>query len=126
MDFRTNQLGIAVGGDFALPDGAVDALARTTDGGVTWELVDAADAPTGYRSGSAWYADKRGDERATISPEQKMALVVGTTGSDVSEDRGKTWTQFDDGDFHSVECVEDANACWASGPDGRIAKLVTG
>jgi hypothetical protein len=40
----------------------------------------------------------------------------------VSVDRGKTWTQFDDGAFHSVECALDA--CWASGPTGRIARLV--
>ena len=49
-------------------------------------------------------------------------IAVGPTGSDVSLDRGKTWTQFDDGAFHSVECVLDH--CWASGPSGRIALLV--
>jgi len=125
VDFRTAKLGIAIGGDFALPDEAVDALARTTDGGVTWELVDEAEAPAGYRSGSAWFADKRGDERSMISADQKSVLAVGPTGSDVSLDRGKTWEPFDDGSFHSVECVQDATVCWASGETGRIAKLVS-
>lgn len=44
----------------------------------------------------------------------------------MSVDRGKTWELFDDGPFNSVDCVEDSLACWAVGPDGRIAKLVVG
>ena len=63
VDFRTNRLGIAIGGDFALPEEADDALARSTDGGVTWELVDESVAPDGYRSGMAWFTDHRGDQR---------------------------------------------------------------
>ena len=122
LDFRTNKLGIAIGGDFALPEEATDALARSTDGGVTWELVDEAVAPTGYRSGLAWYADRRGDERAVPDPEQTVVIAVGPTGSDVSRDRGRTWEQFDDGAFNSIECALDH--CWAVGPSGRIARLV--
>jgi len=126
LDFRTAKLGIAIGGDFATPDSAVDALARSTDNGDTWQLVDAEDAPDGYRSGSAWFADRRGDTRESITEEQKMALVVGPSGSDVSMDRGKTWEQFDDGAFNSVECVKRTDSCWAAGPDGRIATLNMG
>jgi photosystem II stability/assembly factor-like uncharacterized protein len=123
LDFRTNRVGIAIGGDFTTPEEATDALARSTDHGVTWVLVDESVAPDGYRSGLAWYADKRGDERATIEPDQKIVFAVGPTGSDVSFNRGKTWQQFDGGAFHSVECVEGTTSCWASGPDGRIAVL---
>jgi len=124
LDFRTNRLGIAIGGDFATPDEATDALARSTDGGVTWELVDESVAPAGYRSGLAWYADQRGDTRTAIPAEQKVAIAVGPSGSDASFNRGKTWVQFDSGAFHGVQCAE--SACWASGPEGRIATLVGG
>lgn len=126
LDFRTNKLGIAIGGDFTLPEEATDALARTTDGGVTWELVDEAVAPSGYRSGLAWFADRRGDTRELITEDQKTAIAVGPSGSDSSFDRGKTWQPFDDGAFHSVECVKRTTTCWASGPDGRIATLNSG
>lgn len=123
LDFRTNRLGIAIGGDFTTPEEAIDALARSTDGGVTWQLVDESVAPGGYRSGLAWYADQRGDERSFIEPDQRVVVAVGPSGSDVSLNRGKTWQQFDGGSFHSVECVEGTTSCWASGPTGRIAVL---
>ena len=124
LDFRTNRLGVAIGGDFATPDEATDALARSTDGGVSWQLVDESVAPAGYRSGLAWYADQRGDTRTAIPAEKKVAIAVGPSGSDASFNRGKTWVQFDSGAFHGVQCAE--SACWASGPEGRIATLVGG
>ena len=123
IDFRTNRLGIAIGGDFTTPEEATDAIARSTDGGITWELVDEADAPSGYRSGLAWWGDRRGDTRTTITDERRTIFAVGPTGSDVSQDRGKTWQPFDPDPFHSVECVKRTTTCWASGPDGRIATL---
>jgi photosystem II stability/assembly factor-like uncharacterized protein len=122
LDFRTNRLGIAIGGDFELPEEATDALARSTDGGVSWQLVDESVAPSGYRSGMAWYFDQRGDQRMQLPIEKRAVIAVGPTGSDVSFNRGKRWEEFDDGAFHSVECAE--GACWASGPSGRIARLV--
>jgi len=124
LDFRTNRLGIAIGGDFATPDEATDALARSTDGGVSWNLVDESVAPAGYRSGLAWFADRRGDTRQLITEPQKLAIAVGPSGSDASFNRGRSWEQFDSGAFHGVQCA--GSACWASGPEGRIATLVGG
>jgi photosystem II stability/assembly factor-like uncharacterized protein len=123
LDFQTNRLGIAIGGHYGYPGRATDALARTTDGGVTWSLVDESRAPTGYRTGLAWYADHRGDAKASSDPRRSIVIAVGPTGSDVSFNRGKTWQQFDDSRFHAVECVVDA--CWASGSSGLIATLVS-
>jgi photosystem II stability/assembly factor-like uncharacterized protein len=107
LAFRNPRHGLAVGGDFAVPDQAPEALASTEDGGVTWELVD--DAPNEYRSGAAW---KNG----------RVAIVVGPTGSDVSLDRGKSWQRFDSGSFDTVDCAR--GACWAAGESGRVAYLV--
>jgi hypothetical protein len=50
------------------------------------------------------------------------ALAVGPTGSDVSFDRGRTWTEFDGGSFDTVDCA--GAACWAAGEQGRVARLV--
>jgi photosystem II stability/assembly factor-like uncharacterized protein len=126
IDFRTNRLGVAIGGDFADPDHAVDALARSTDGGVTWQLVDESKAPGGYRSGSAWWSDHRGDQKVQIDDLQKTIFAVGPTGSDVSQNRGKSWQMFDTSAIHSVECVKRSLVCWSSGPGGWVAKLAVG
>jgi len=93
---------------------------------VTWQLVDESVAPTGYRSGLAWWLDQRGNQRTAPPELQKTIFAVGPTGSDVSTDRGKTWEPFDSGAFHSVECVQGSGACWASGPEGRVAFLSVG
>jgi photosystem II stability/assembly factor-like uncharacterized protein len=108
LAFRDQRHGFAVGGDFAVPNAAPDALALTDDGGVTWRLVD--DEPGEYRSGGTWITGRD-------------ALVVGPTGSDVSVDQGRSWERFDDGSFDTVDCAH-GHACWASGELGRVARLV--
>jgi photosystem II stability/assembly factor-like uncharacterized protein len=109
LAFRDNRHGIAVGGDFATPTVAPDAAATSRDGGGTW--AGAATEPGEYRSGAAW-----------LSRYTRTAFAVGPTGSDVSYDGGRTWHRFDTGSFDSVDCTH-AGACWASGENGRIAKL---
>ena len=108
LAFRNPRHGLVVGGDFAAPTVAPDAVALTDDGGATWRL--AADPPGEYRSGAHWVT---GHE----------IVAVGPTGSDVSYDRGNTWVRFDDGSFDTVDCA-NPNACWASGTQGRVAYLI--
>ena len=95
-----------VGGDYATPETAPDAAATTRDGGRTWTVAKAA--PGEYRSGAAWLSGA-------------TALAVGPTGSDISREGGRTWTEFDAGSFDAVLCA--AGSCWASGEQGRVAKL---
>src|SRR5689334_19794674 len=107
LAFRDARHGLAVGGDFAAPTVAPDGAATSRDGGATWTV--AKRVPGEYRSGAAFRFGN-------------TALAVGPTGSDVSYDGGRTWTRFDTGSFDSVECAE--HTCWASGENGRIARLV--
>lgn len=109
LAFRTPRQGLAIGGDFATPESAPDALALTRDGGRSWALAGTG-APGEYRSGAAWL--------------HHAALAVGPTGSDVSTDGGRTWRRFDTGSFDSVQCTRHG-ACWASGEKGRVARLRT-
>jgi photosystem II stability/assembly factor-like uncharacterized protein len=109
LAFRDRRHGLAVGGDFAAPTAAPDGAATSRDGGATWTV--AKRVPGEYRSGAAW--------RSAFGD---TALAVGPTGSDVSDDGGRTWTRFDTGSFDSVECA--GHTCWASGENGRIARLV--
>ncbi len=101
---------MAIGGDFLVPDAAVDALALTADGGRHWSLAGAG-APKGYRSGAVWFPHSR-----------RTVLAVGPTGSEVSRDGGRNWRPFDTGSFDAVDCAPDGG-CWASGEAGRIARL---
>ncbi|MEV6525474.1 oxidoreductase [Longispora sp. NPDC051575] len=107
LAFRTATEGIAIGGDFAAPDRAGQLLAVTHDGGATWTEV-ADTAPKGYRSGAVWTGSEY--------------IAVGPTGSDYSVD-GITWKQFDAGSFDAVS-VADGKYVWASGEQGRAARLV--
>lgn len=107
--FRDSKHGIALGGDFENPTGAVDNAAWSKDGGATWEK--ALVFPGGYRSGSSW-----------VPGLWDAALAVGPTGSDFTLDGGKSWHAFDNGTFDNVECIGGL-VCWASGEKGRIARL---
>lgn len=121
LDFRTNRLGLAAGGDMSGPSRR--SLARTTDGGATWQAIDDSALPADRRTDLAWWSDLRGDQVALVPDAQQTVFAVGRAGSAVSRDRGKSWEQFDDGPFISVDCAEGSLACWAVGPTGRIAKL---
>jgi photosystem II stability/assembly factor-like uncharacterized protein len=107
LAFRSQQHGLAVGGDFLLPTASPDNFALTRDGGGSWLLVPGA--PAEYRSGATWV-------------NGLIAIAVGPTGSDASFDHGRSWHGFDDGSFDTVDCAH--GACWASGEQGRAAYLV--
>jgi photosystem II stability/assembly factor-like uncharacterized protein len=107
LAFLTPWLGIATGGDFLLPDASPDSFARTLTGGRTWHLLTGA--PDHYRSGAHWV-------------NFHTVIAVGPSGSDVSTNWGQTWTRFDDGSLHTIDCAHP-HACWASGANGRAAYL---
>jgi hypothetical protein len=103
LGFRGLRDGIAVGGDYTKPNEIAGTAAWTADGGLHWTA--AVKAPHGYRSAVAWSAD------------WKAWIAVGTNGSDVSRDGGKTWTALDGGEWNAVSLP------YVVGPKGRIARL---
>ena len=109
LAFRDRKDGLAIGGDFAVPDPAPNGLALTFSGGRHWQPVPDADAPNEYRSGATWI---NGTD----------VLAVGPTGSDASFNRGRDWVEFDGGSFDTVDCA-GGGACWAAGEQGRVAFL---
>jgi photosystem II stability/assembly factor-like uncharacterized protein len=108
LAFRDPRHGIAVGGDFTPGAASTDTVALTNDGGATWQLNQSA--PDELRSGAVWVTGRD-------------AIIVGPSGSDASFDQGRTWTRFDSGSFHTVDCA-GGFACWAAGTQGRVAYLV--
>jgi photosystem II stability/assembly factor-like uncharacterized protein len=96
--------GVAVGGDYT--KAAELAGNVTVWDGSKWTVPSAG--PGGYRSAVARVGDRW--------------IAVGTSGSDVSIDDGRTWRGFDDGAFNALGV--SGNTCWAVGPNGRIARLL--
>lgn len=104
--FRDGTHGIAVGGDYTQPTQAANTAAWTSDGGVTWN--PATSFPSGYRSAVAWSQELRG------------WIAVGTNGSDISRDDGRTWKRLGSGNWNALSLP------WVAGEKGRIASLDTG
>lgn len=98
--------GVIVGGNYEKPNHAENNLAFTTDAGKTWALGKGL---TGYRSGVTYV-------------DAKTLLAVGTNGSDISRDGGKTWLQLDGANYNSVQ-ARGNRAIWAVGPSGYTARL---
>lgn len=107
--FSSATDGIAVGGSFVRPTLHGSVAAWTADGGVTW--TRSTTQPGGYRSG------------VSVAPGLPgVAVAVGLTGSDVTTDAGRTWQTFDTASYDTVSCTAGL-VCWASGADGRVARL---
>ncbi|MFC4537056.1 oxidoreductase [Sphaerisporangium dianthi] len=109
LAFRDSRHGIAVGGDYQPGLPSPDAAAVTGDSGATWRKASAP--PQNYRSGVTW-----------LPHLPFAAIAVGPTGSDVTFSAGDRWQSFDGGSFDTVACAPDL-ACWASGEQGRVARL---
>src|SRR4029078_6898227 len=79
LAFRDSLNGVAVGGDYAHPGARRPNVAVTSDGGVTWQVADSAQA-TGYLSAGAY-----------ASHDGRGLGGVGTRGPLTSLDRGADW-----------------------------------
>jgi len=101
-DHPSEQIFVAVGGDYTKPSEDSGTAAWSTDLGQTWTV--SAKPPHGYRSAVAW------------SEDLKAWITVGTNGSDISRDDGKTWQPVDDGSWNALSLP------FVVGPKGRIAR----
>ncbi len=107
LAFSDSRYGIAVGGDYNKPSETTANIAITQDGGKTWS---ASTPPGGFRSDVKYLAD------------HKFWIATGTSGSDISVDDGKTWKQFDTGNYNAMSLF--GHTGWAVGPKGAIARLL--
>jgi photosystem II stability/assembly factor-like uncharacterized protein len=109
--FRDEQHGVVVGGDYSKEKEAVDNLAVTDDGGVTWKLVKGL---SGYRSVVAY-----------VPGAKTPALVaLGPSGGDYSLDDGQTWQPIEGPGFDTFSFIPRKATGWGAGANGAIGKLV--
>ena len=110
--FAGEDRGFALGGDLQRPDERTANVARTTDGGVSWELGGALPFD-GAAYGGAFAA--RGGGASTL-------VAVGPGGLGYSLDSGATWTLGHEAELWSVD-FGDPDTFWAVGPEGAIVRF---
>ncbi|MEJ7848710.1 MAG: hypothetical protein WKF92_11550 [Pyrinomonadaceae bacterium] len=103
--------GIIAGGNYEKPEADKNNLAFTTDGGETWI---AGHNPNGYRSGITYVTKMLIIDQLLVS--------VGSGGSDISGDAGRTWLNLDKENYNAVQS-RGTNATWAVGANGLVARL---
>ena len=99
---------VLVGGDYLEPKVREGNSLITSED--EWKIPSRG--PFGYRSGIAYLE------------EPGWLIAVGPDGSDYTKDGGNHWTLFSSVGFHAVKATVSGNGLWASGSNGRLAKLV--
>ncbi|MFY0254961.1 oxidoreductase [Chitinophaga sp. 30R24] len=104
--FRNEQQGIAVGGDYKNDTARQGNCVLTDNGGQTWYAP--VIPPYGYRSGVTWLSSS-------------SLVATGTTGTDVSTDGGKTWSNIGPG-FNVTVKARKGTKVYLAGSDIGIVE----
>jgi photosystem II stability/assembly factor-like uncharacterized protein len=112
--FRDAQHGVVVGGDYSKVNDAVDNLAVTSDGGVTWTLVKERGL-SGFRSVVRY-----------VPGAPRSLVAVGPQGADHSLDDGRTWTPIPGTGFHTFSFSPSGRIGFGAGGRGSVGKLTMG
>lgn len=112
MAMKDEHKGIAVGGDYTLPDAKSNHLLITEDGGLSWQRIDDSGLG-GYRSGAAY-----------VPGTVNTYLAVGTNGMDISHNGGKSWSPLSSNGMHAVRMAPSGKTGWATGANGNIIKII--
>lgn len=108
--FRDPRHGMTVGGDYRTEKNAIDNAAATADGGVTWTPVKGLG---GFRS-----------VVARVPGSKASWIAVGPSGTDVSDDDGRTWRPIEGGGYHTFSFARGRKTGWGAGEGGAIGKLI--
>jgi len=106
--FRDEKHGVIAGGDYQKEKEAVENLAVTNDGGVTWTLVKGL---SGFRSVVAYV------------PGTKTLIALGPAGGDYSTDDGHSWTALTGPGFDTFSFAPGKPSGWGAGNKGAIGRL---
>lgn len=113
LAFRDRLHGIAVGGDYEVPDSVRPNIAITNDGGHHWTLADSARSAR-FLSGAVYAGS------GTAAP----VVAVGPRGSWVSRDAGLTWSRVALAPYNAVVWVR--GTAIAVGPQGAVGTWAGG
>ncbi len=108
LDFLNSRLGVVVGGDYKIDTLRTNNMLSTSTGGREWQLPLLS--PLGYRS-------------AVCYIRRKMLIATGTSGTDISQDGGKTWKKLAVKGFNCVSKSKKGNLILFAGSNGEIYTL---
>ena len=108
--FRDAKHGVIAGGDYTKEQEAVDNLAVTSDGGITWTLVKGL---SGFRSVVAYVPGMK----------TPALIALGPSGGDYSLDDGSTWKPIDGPGFDTFSFAPGKQLGWGAGAQGKLGKL---
>jgi photosystem II stability/assembly factor-like uncharacterized protein len=104
--FPDTRHGFAIGGDYKTPDSATQVFSETTDGGASWHALE---GPRGYRS--------------AVATDGHHVFVTGPAGSEYRVGPNGKWQVIDGEGFHALSIAPKGKIVWASGSNGRVAKI---
>ncbi len=110
MDFYDTTKGIIYGGDYTEPELNDANIARTTDGGKTWDII-ASGSNQGYKSCVQYVPGSGGEE----------LIALGFTGISYSKDAGDSWIKLSEDSLLTFRFLNDTVA-YAGGRD-RLVRL---
>lgn len=111
IDFYNDSLGYAIGGDYTKPLDNFKNKIKTTDGGISWEVVSDSNGP-GYRSCVQFIPGSQG----------KQLVAVGFKGIDISNDFGNSWSHISDSSYYTIRFINEYTAVAAG--KYKISKLI--
>lgn len=109
ISFLDDKHGIVVGGDYMNDEAHENNVLITNDGGENW--TKPAEPVHGYRS-------------CVVHIDKKNVLATGTSGTDLSNDQGNTWTNIDKASFNVITKSPSGKHIYLAGSNGNISKLV--
>ena len=112
VDFRDPNHGILGGGELAAPGDLSENVARSSDGGRTWELA----APTPFPGAVYGLSYVRGLGQRTV-------VATGPAGAAWSPDEGETWVVLPGTTNYWAVAFASPQAGWLVGTEGRILKI---
>jgi photosystem II stability/assembly factor-like uncharacterized protein len=110
--FRDTVSGILGGGDIAAPDSFADNVARSSDGGRTWQLASRTPFP-GAVYGLAYVPGRA----------SRTVVATGPSGAAWSADEGGRWTALEGIKGYWAVGFAGPAAGWLVGTEGRILKI---
>lgn len=122
--FRDRSHGIIGGGDF-LAAGILDNVARSDDGGKTWQLTAQAPVPgaifgLSYAQGSG---DDEDEDQSGKEEGHRTVVVTGPGGSAWTPDEGNTWNSLPGVTGYWAVAFASPRTGWLVGTQGRILKI---
>jgi photosystem II stability/assembly factor-like uncharacterized protein len=131
VGFRDPRHGMLGAGELAAPTAFADTVARSQDGGKSWQLTSRPPFP-GAVYGLSYVLDHRFQEDAAegnleneerYRPEDRRVVITGPAGTAWSADEGDAWFSLSGVTNYWAVAFASPRAGWLVGTEGRILKI---